>query len=155
MAQNSQLILNLPMSTKGLTRKTIWWNQKMQENICYNQCWGPESLALSVREWPPATRLLCNWCLFGREAGGHLIDMRTESSRIPNRYSGQSQGPTWDSWNLGWRVPQSRDRGVHREQSEDWKGRAPQPLCKDSLHSFHLLLCPRSQDLSPGLSLWT
>lgn len=149
MAQNSQpnfWIFLCPQ--EDLQRNRLVKPEDEGKHSPYNQCRGsPESLTMNMQEWPPtATRLLCNWCLFGREAGGHLTDLRTrELKNTQWVLTAQSQGPIWDSsWNLGWgRRPNPRTGEYTGNRVRTEGAGAPQALSKDSLHSFYLLLCLR------------
>lgn len=154
MAQNSQpnfWIFLCPQN--DLQRNHLVKPEDQGKRLPYNECQGsPESLTMSMQEWPPTdTRLLCNWCLFGREAGGQLTDLRTrELQNIQWVLTGQSQGPIWDSsWDLGsgWGCPNPRT-GEYTENRVRTEGAgAPQPLCKESTLILSTAL-PKAWDLS-------
>lgn len=144
MAQNSQpnfWIFLCPQ--KDLQRNHLVKPEDEGKHSPYNQCRGsPESLTMNMQEWPPtATRLLCNWCLFGREAGGHLTDLRTrELQNTQWVLTAQSQG-------VG-EAPQSKNRGVHREQSEDWRGRGTPSSKQRQSTLIPSPALPKARDLS-------
>ena len=153
MVQNSQpnfWIFLCPQ--KDLQRNHLVKPEDQGKHLPYNECQGsPESLTMTMQEWPPTdTRLLCNWCLFGREAGGHLTDLRTRELQNIQWVTGQSRGPIWESsWDLGWGwgCPNPRT-GEYTENRVRTEGAgAPQPLCKESTLILSTAL-PKAWDLS-------
>lgn len=144
MAQNSQpnfWIFLCPQ--KDLQRNHLVKPEDAGKHLPHNQCWGsPESLTMSVREWPPATRLLCNWCLFGREAGGHLTDLRIrELQNTQSVLTGQSQGPIWDSsWNLRWGSAPIQGQGSTQRTEWGLKGQGHPNLYAKTVYT-HSIYC--------------